>query len=302
MSQRKPKTANDKGKKVSVVINGDPQPTKSSNKKHKKHREKKVRRNTAGHAFQAQHKKFDYQQEPDQYLEYQMTITQQQFTIDNLKKELFKYTKTEHTDIKDTKQQYQRTIKHKDKEIANLRRRLKLAINDYEKVYGYYKKQLDRFKTNQEKWLKQQKSANKDITKYVFADDMKKIKIRKKGIRVYFGDGEDVVFDGIEVLDGRDHNDDEHYRRLVNNVRQEEIKYDSHDDSQIIDVIDDDDMIILCLNELNAHIRDFKHQHDANYRHKIQERYDKLPVYHIDDQYLHRLKSCNNTWIKLFRQ
>ena len=67
------------------------------------------------------------------------------------------------------------------------------------KVYGYYKKQLDLFKKNQQKWLDQQKMNQKDVTKYVFADDIKKVKVRKKGLRIYFGDGEDVVFDNIEV-------------------------------------------------------------------------------------------------------
>ena len=67
------------------------------------------------------------------------------------------------------------------------------------KVYGYYKKQLDLFKKNQQKWLDQQKMNQKDVTKYVFADDIRKVKVRKKGLRIYFGDGEDVVFDNIEV-------------------------------------------------------------------------------------------------------
>ena len=146
--------------------------------------------------------KAKYEKKSEQNRELNRTIQEQQFTINNLKKELRKYTKTEYHeyDTPTMEKHYERTIKHKEKEISNLRRRLKLAINDYEKVYGYYKKQLDLFRKNQQKWLNEQKANKKDVTKYVFADDIKRIKIRKNGVRIYFGDGADFVFDDIEVI------------------------------------------------------------------------------------------------------
>ena len=287
--------------------------------KHRLHNNKNGKNNKSSphqrHSSHYAHKdyKAKYEKKAEQNRQLNRTISDQQFTINNLKKELKKYTKTDYYeyDIPTQEKNYERTIKHKEKEIANLRRRLKLAINDYEKVYQYYKKQLDLFKKNQQKWLDQQKSNNKDVTKYVFADDIRKIKIRKKGVRIYFGDGEDVIFDNIEILRGKDYNDDDQYRTLVKKVREQKEEKTDHNGygnnnqqhkPQLVTDLDEDDMIILCLNELRSRITDVIHRQDEGYGNKIQERYDKLPIYHIDHDYLTKLKTNNERWIKLFRK
>ena len=102
-------------------------------KKHYAH--KQHQRGTSHYA----HKDFKakYEKKNEQNRELNRTIKSQEQTINNLKRELRKYTKTDYHeyDTPTMEKHYERTIKHKEKEIANLRRRLKLAINDYEKVY-----------------------------------------------------------------------------------------------------------------------------------------------------------------------
>lgn len=169
---------------------------------------------------------------------------------------------------------------------------------------------MDLFRKNQQKWLNEQKANKKDVTKYVFADDIKRIKIRKTGVRIYFADGADVVFDDIEVIREKDYNDDDQYRTIIRKVKQENTppplngsRSKSQSQRDLVTDLDDDDMIILCLNELRARINDVRtSKKQDNYSSVIQERYDKLPIYHIDHDYLAKLKTNNASWIKLFRK
>eukprot|EP01084_Bolivina_argentea_P026296 48877_1 len=241
------------------------------------------------------------QQEPEKYFDLNLTIKEQQFMIERLQKELDTFRDTmPRTTIPTHKSSKSNFItKPKDKEISNLRKKLKLAINDSENIHQHYKKQLDTFKSNQQKWIREQslKSTNKQLTKYVFGDDIKKIQLRKHGVRIYFTDGENCVFDHIEVIKPKGkkakEKDDYDKHELLNGHRNR---------NDINEIIDDNDMIILMLNELRARVRDFKHRNEDNYYSKIQERYDELPIYHIDDDYLQKLKTNNSHWIRLFKK
>ncbi len=105
---------------------------------------------------------------------------------------------------------------------------------------------------------------------------------------------------------GKDYNDNDQYRNIISKIKEEskhnEIEEKKNQHIIIIDELDEDDMIILCLNELNARIRDFKHKNEITYANKIKNRYDKLPTYHIDDDYITQLKTNCENWLKLFRK
>jgi len=58
-------------------------------------------------------------------------------------------------------QDYERKILNLQKEIRILKRKLRVALLDIEKTANYYKKQLELFKRNQNKWLEDQKKWKK---------------------------------------------------------------------------------------------------------------------------------------------
>merc|ERR1712244_66191 len=75
-------------------------------------------------------------------------------------------------------------IKQLKREIANLKKRLKLALRDLDKQARYYQQQLKRFKQDQQKWIQRQRDVHKKkgvIVKYAFIDDIRKIKCYRKG-------------------------------------------------------------------------------------------------------------------------
>merc|ERR1712083_33217 len=76
-----------------------------------------------------------------------------------------------------------RIIKQLKREIANLKKRLKIALRDLDKQARYYQQQLKRFKQDQQKWINRQRDTHTKkgiIVKYVFIDDIRKIKVYKK--------------------------------------------------------------------------------------------------------------------------
>merc|ERR1712083_408456 len=75
-----------------------------------------------------------------------------------------------------------RLIKQLKREIANLKKRLKIALRDLDKQ-ARYQQQLKRFKQDQQKWITRQRDTHDKkgiIVKYVFIDDIRKIKVYKK--------------------------------------------------------------------------------------------------------------------------
>ncbi|ETO35665.1 hypothetical protein RFI_01394 [Reticulomyxa filosa] len=80
-----------------------------------------------------------------------------------------------------------RQVKSLQKEIRVLKKQLKLAMKDMDKQRNYYLGQLQRFKENQEKWIRLQKEAMKKknvIVKYLFLDDIRTIKVYPKRERL----------------------------------------------------------------------------------------------------------------------
>ena len=103
-----------------------------SNKNKKRTSSKKKRSSAKSHELKGVKSNYDRKLET---MQLNRRISDQNITISNLKKEIKKYKKSEQQpDNKGSEEQFHRAIKNKEKEIANLRRRLKLAINDYEKV------------------------------------------------------------------------------------------------------------------------------------------------------------------------
>jgi len=98
-------------------------------------------------------------------------------------------------------------IKQLKREIANLKKRLKLALRDLDKQARYYQQQLKRFKQDQQKWINRQRDVHKKkgvVVKYVFIDDIRKIKVYKKGknrIKIRTRDGGEVIVKDVQIVE-----------------------------------------------------------------------------------------------------
>ena len=85
-----------------------------------------------------------------------------------------------------------------------------MALRDLDKQARYYNAQLKRFKDDQNKWIRKQRDLAKNkkiVVKYVFIDDIKKIKVYRKGkrkIRVKTRDGGEVVIRDVDVVEATD--------------------------------------------------------------------------------------------------
>merc|ERR1712154_634101 len=101
----------------------------------------------------------------------------------------------------------ERLIKQLKREIANLKKRLKLALRDLDKQARYYQQQLKRFKQDQQKWINRQRDVHKKkgvVVKYVFIDDIRKIKVYKKGknrIKIRTRDGGEVIVKDVQIVE-----------------------------------------------------------------------------------------------------
>ena len=99
-----------------------------------------------------------------------------------------------------------REIKQLKREIENLRKRLRMALRDLEKQSRYYQQQLKRFKDDQHKWINKQRNLNKNkkiVVKYCFIDDIRKIKVYRKGkrrIKVKTRDGGEVIIRDVDGM------------------------------------------------------------------------------------------------------
>jgi len=99
-----------------------------------------------------------------------------------------------------------KVVKQLKREIANLRKRLKLALRDLDKQARYYQQQLRRFKQDQQKWITRQRDVAKKgiVVKYVFIDDIRKIKVYKKGkrrIKIRTRDGGEVIVRDVQIVE-----------------------------------------------------------------------------------------------------
>merc|ERR1719474_98905 len=100
-----------------------------------------------------------------------------------------------------------RIIKQLKREIANLKKRLKIALRDLDKQARYYQQQLKRFKQDQQKWINRQRDTHKNkglLVKYVFIDDIRKIKIykkRKNRIKIRTRDGGEVIVHDVQIVE-----------------------------------------------------------------------------------------------------
>jgi len=98
-------------------------------------------------------------------------------------------------------------IKQLKREIANLKKRLKLALRDLDKQARYYQQQLRRFKQDQQKWINRQRDVHKNkgvVVKYCFIDDIRKIKVYRKGknrIKIKTVDGGEVVVKDVQIVE-----------------------------------------------------------------------------------------------------
>merc|ERR1712173_359831 len=97
-------------------------------------------------------------------------------------------------------------VKQLKREIANLKKRLKLALRDLDKQARYYQQQLKRFKQDQQKWVNRQREIAKNkgvIVKYAFIDDIRKIKKYRKGknrIKIVTKDGGEVIVKDVQII------------------------------------------------------------------------------------------------------
>ena len=100
----------------------------------------------------------------------------------------------------------ERRMRNLKKELRVQKRKLRLALQDMEKTAGFYRKELEKFKARQTKWIEEQKIHLKKnrVIKYVFADDIKKIQLRKAGrgggIKIWTKEGDEAVFTDVDVV------------------------------------------------------------------------------------------------------
>merc|ERR1712244_138325 len=105
-------------------------------------------------------------------------------------------------------------IKQLKREIANLKKRLKLALRDLDKQARYYQQQLKRFKQDQQKWITRQRDTHDKkgiIVKYVFIDDIRKIKVykkRKNRIKIRTREGGEVIVRDVQIVEATDIEED----------------------------------------------------------------------------------------------
>ena len=146
----------------------------------------------------------------------------------------------------------ERRMRNLQKELRVQKRKLKLALLDMEKTAGFYRKEVERFKTRQTKWINEQqlKIKNRKVIKYVFADDITKIQLRKAGrgggIKIWTKDGDEAVFTDVDVVlpenyvqkgENADDYDDvlkevKEDDTLENDEAEDDLKYEESDDEE----------------------------------------------------------------------
>eukprot|EP00486_Rosalina_sp_Unknown_P012863 CAMPEP_0201578218 /NCGR_PEP_ID=MMETSP0190_2-20130828/24999_1 /ASSEMBLY_ACC=CAM_ASM_000263 /TAXON_ID=37353 /ORGANISM="Rosalina sp." /LENGTH=1479 /DNA_ID=CAMNT_0048011165 /DNA_START=92 /DNA_END=4531 /DNA_ORIENTATION=+ len=151
-------------------------------------------------------------------------------------------------------------IKQLKREIANLKKRLKLALRDLDKQARYYQQQLKRFKQDQQKWINRQRDVHKKkgvVVKYVFIDDIRKIKVYKKGknrIKIRTRDGGEVIVKDVQIVEASEVEEaaddiidevtqeiEAEFKKKKKKKRRKKIGADSDDEDAYEEVEDDED-------------------------------------------------------------